>query len=303
MPGTMSTRRRRTLTAALGILAAAATTLTAAPAAFAAADPAVPADCGVSTSAVGSDGRQYSYSYDAKVAKATGPFGRSIGFVPSTLQNRGAMGDVGWFKSNDYAIDKATSTLYDVETEGTLTNGTWVYDVKTPTPLGTGWAPIRQLAFGYPYMYGLTDTGGLKRYSYSSPSPRPTSAGVVATSGWSGVRNLTYDRTVQLTSTRKADVLLATNTGSDALVEYTVPHDTPTSITRTVLKTGGWGSFTSISTGWCSSHPNARVMLGIYGDGRAKVFYDVNGADGKGTDLYGGTVVVATGWTKKSYSQ
>jgi len=300
----MSTRRRRTLTAALGVLAAAATTLTAAPAAFAAADPAVPADCSVSTTAYRADGTGLTYRYVNRTASAVPhPGGAKLGFRPNALQNRGAMGDTNFSRSEDYAVDKATSTLYNLvfTANRASTTSPWTYTFSKQA-VGTGWAPLRTLALGYPYMYGITDTGALKRYSLAS-GIKPVSAGILRSSGWAGVQNLTYDRTISLGGTRKADVLLATNTGSDALVEYTVPHDTPTSITRTVLKTGGWGSFTSISTGWCSSHPNARVMLGIYADGRAKVFYDVNGADGKGTDLYGGTVVVATGWTEKSFSQ
>ncbi|MEU4393264.1 hypothetical protein [Kribbella sp. NPDC023855] len=118
--------------------------------------------------------------------------------------------------------------------------------------------------------------------------------------GWNAVKTLTFERT-EGTGTAKVDVLIGTKTSGE-LVEWRINVAKPTTISSTVLKSTGWGGFTSLSSGYCGSHPSGRSLLGITAAGAAAVYFDANRTDRRGTDIKGGSLG-SLGWTAKGYGQ
>jgi hypothetical protein len=99
--------------------------------------------------------------------------------------------------------------------------------------------------------------------------------------GWDKVNTLIYERT-RGTGTGTVDVLLGTTTDGE-LKEWRISRATPTKIDSLVLRSSGWASFTSLSTGYCDAHPNGRPILGITAAGAASVYFDARQADRDGT--------------------
>lgn len=153
----------------------------------------------------------------------------------------------------------------------------------TTTRVGSGWSGIRELTRGDSgYLYGLTTTGGLVRYTVSV-SGVVRGAGTVATAGWSGVRSLTWSGGGTYGGAKVDGFLALTSNG--ALMEYLVrtADRTPRGFT---LRSSGWGSIEKISVGACTSHAG-RPIAGLYPDGTLFGYYDSNGYDLRGGDLHG----------------
>jgi hypothetical protein len=174
-----------------------------------------------------------------------------------------------------------------------------------------GWGEVRVLAAGSPtgdsgvtYLYGLTVTGGLKRYVTSPDGQRLLSARTIATTGWSDIRTLSFDR-VQLTGPgarpREADVMLAT-TRRGYLAEFAFPRTTYLMWTRTNLRTSTWGGWATLTSGFCDSDQPSRPIMGVRPSGEAFLYVDQNGNDGWGGDIGRGTRV-ATWSGAKLYNQ
>lgn len=286
----------------IGAAAVAALVAGSAAPAFAAADPAVPADCGVNASAYSDAGVPTHYGYENGATSVTTTKELALTFKPTAWVNIGGSGDTTYpqvFKSGNFAISP-DGTLNFVRTTGQqLSQRKWNYTITT-TAASTGWTGVRGLTVGYPYLYALT-ANGLDRYTYSSDGAAPVAAGTVATTGFATVANLSYDREITLASGGSADVLLATDSSTGALIEITVPQDAPGSWTRTTLKSTGFANITSLNTGWCAS--GGRPLLGIESDGDAFVWWDPNSTDGSGADLRGGTTRVASKWKLTAFSQ
>lgn len=160
------------------------------------------------------------------------------------------------------------------------------------TVAGRGWQGIRYFVAGGPYLYALTETGGLKRYAVSS-TLEVTSAGTIATRGWGDVTSLAYGGWWKLPKGEVADDLVGA-TGSGRLSAYVVPRDDPDGITSRLLEARGWGAFSHVAVGSCPG--KARSLVGIKPDGSVHAFVDADGNDQSGDDIRS-EGRVATGWT------
>ena len=203
--------------------------------------------------------------------------------------------------SNDWAA-RGTGVLYDVYRTGTEgSDGVWTVRTTPRVVARSGWGSTRGITMAYDSdglsrVYRLTSQG-LYRY----PIKGNGNLGVrltVQSSGWSGVRNLIYERSEGIGDNR-VDVFLA-NIKGGALREYRVLQRRAAFSYRT-LRTKGF-SFTTIATGWCNNS-SARPILGINTSlGRAAVFLDRNPRDSSGSDITGGWTS-ARNWTNKAYGQ
>jgi hypothetical protein len=129
----------------------------------------------------------------------------------------------------------------------------------------------------------------------------PTAPVKLAGTAWDTVKTLTYERT-EGTGSAAVDVLIGTKSNGE-LKEWRINRTSPTSaISSTVLKSVGWGAFTSLSTGYCQDHPNGRPLLAISAVGSASVHFDANKTDRSGTDIKGGSLGLL-GWTARAYGQ
>ncbi|MEO3743091.1 hypothetical protein [Plantactinospora sp. B5E13] len=284
---------------ALTGLAVAGVIVPAGPAAAALSD--VPADCGVSTAAYRSDGQRLSYVYSGQTTSTKAYVNDNLGWVPTAHQQIGGAGDDTFFRSTEYAAHPTDGWLYKVSRQGELVDGTWRITAQSASHLKDGFAGTRILATASPYLYRVAGTS-LYRYTetYVDDVFTLTSPVRLTTSGWDTVNTLTYERT-EGTGTAAVDVLIGTKSNGE-LKEWRINRATPTTITSTVLKASGWAGFTSLSTGYCSAHPDGRALLGIKATGAASVHFDADATDGVGTDLKGGSLGTL-GWTAKAYGQ
>lgn len=284
----------RLVAASVGLVLTGAS-LTVAPAAQAAVK-GVPTDCGVYSQAYRSNGQRVTYGYTSGKTLTIVKKNDKLTWQPKALQQWGAAGDSNVFISNDLAVHP-NGSLYDVYRRGTNTTATTV----RVTRIASGWGDTRVLANSGDYLYRLTSKG-LYRYtmSYSGSLAKPVSRKTVATTGWSGVKTLVFERT-EGTGAAKVDVLLGTTSGGQ-LREWRIKQSTPSSKSAKVLKSSGWKNVTSISTGYCDKHPSGRPILAINSSGAASVWFDKNAKDGKGTDIVGGDTKTR-GWTARTYGQ
>ena len=298
----MSVTSRRARAAALAVTALAATLGLAAPAqaAPAATDPSVPSTCGAGLNAVRSDGKPVWYQYADDTASSR-IVGLNLGFVPPAMQNIGGAGD-DTTSISDYYVVRPDGALLDLHREGRLRpNGTWKYTQSTTVLVTSGWGGVRILGYGYPYLYAVSGDSLVRWKATYANGYVPIEPVTVAATGFASVRTLSVGRVVDLGGGRQADALLTT-LASGALVQLTVPYDTPTAMTSTTLKATGFGSYTSLGTGWCETG-DGLAMLGITDKGKAYVYYDADATDGSGADIVGGSVMVAKGWKATAYSQ
>ncbi|WP_405060382.1 hypothetical protein OG474_01735 [Kribbella sp. NBC_01505] len=119
----------------------------------------------------------------------------------------------------------------------------------------------------------------------------------LAATSWDGVKTFTFERT-EGTGAAAADVLVGTKSNGE-LKEWRGNRATPTSITSTVLKTTGFSTFGSLSTGYCQNHPTGRPLLGITPAGAASAYFDATATDRSGADITGGTLG-SLGWTGRA---
>jgi len=261
----------------------------------------VPADCSVSTAAYRSDGQRLTYGYAGGQTSTKAYANDNLGWVPTAHQQIGASGDDTIFRSTEYAARPGEDRLYKVSREGHLIDGEWRIMAMSSSHIGVGFAGARILASASPYLYHVAGSS-LYRSTESYVDgvftlSRPVK---LAGSGWDTVNTLTYERSGG-TGSAAVDVLIGTKTNGQ-LKEWRINRATPTTISSKVLRTSGWGPFTSLSTGYCDAHPNGRPLLGITADGRASVHFDAKKTDGVGTDIKGGSLG-SLGWTEKAYGQ
>lgn len=297
---------RRSILAGATALAVVATGLavtaiagTARPATAAVGD--VPADCKVSTTAYRTDGQRLTYTYDGGETSTTETFGDTLPWVPSAYQQLGAAGDDTTIRTTEIAAHPTTDWLFKVSRELYLdADGTWQMRTMSASHLTNGFAGTRILATGSPYLFRVAGST-LYRYkekyvdgvfTYSAPVK-------LATVGWDGVNTLVHEGT-RGTGSSTADVLIGTKKSGE-LREWSINRATG-KITGKSLRTSGWSSFTSLSTGFCTAHPNGRPLLAITADGRASAHFDANKSDGVATDMKGASLG-SLGWTAKGYGQ
>lgn len=227
-------------------------------------------------------------------------------------------GKIGWVPRTMTTVTdlkSAATVFWAIRQDGMLYRITVVADdggVRVAAKrIAAGWGEIRVLAAGSPtgdsgvtYLYGLTVTGGLKRYVTSLDGMRLLSAKTIATSGWSDIRTLSFDR-VQLTGPgarpREADVMLAT-TRRGYLAEFAFPRTTYLMWSRTNLRTATWQTFAAVNSGFCDSDRPSRPILAVKPDGTAYLYVDQNGNDRWGGDI-GRALKVATWSGAKLYNQ
>jgi hypothetical protein len=292
---------RRSIRAAATALSVVATgvVVTAGPATAALSD--VPADCSAATAAYRSDGQRLTYVYSGGTTNTKAYANDNLGWVPTAHQQIGGAGDDTSFRSTEYAAHPTADQLYKVSRVGELVDSSWRITSMSANHLTNGFAGTRILASGSPYLYRVAGTS-LYRYTetYVDGVFTLSSPVKLASTGWDTVNTLVYERSGG-TGSAAVDVLLGTKTNGE-LKEWRINRATPTTITSKVLKTSGWAKFTSLSTGYCSAHPNGRVLLGITAAGAASVHFDATKTDGVGTDIKGGSLG-SLGWTAKAYGQ
>ena len=257
----------------------------------------VPGDCGVWTTAYKADGQRISYGYEGGAKKTVQYPGDKLAWVPSAQQQTGAAGDTDLFISSELVTHPTDGYLYRLERRGERTNGVWAMTRNQATRVTSGFGGTKVLAIGSSYLYRIAGTA-LYRYtiSYANGVPQLSGKKTLAATNWDTVKTFTYERTAA-----GVEVFVGTKTNGQ-LKEWRIPVATPTSITSKVLQNSGWSGFASLSTGYCSSHPAGRPLLGIATSGSASVYFDANATDGVGTDIKGGSLG-ALGWTGKTYGQ
>ncbi len=218
------------------------------------------------------------------------PTGVTLAYTPRTIAYVGTSASPGLTIDRYFAID-AAGVLHRVAVADRPANTPRT--TLTDTPLAAGWGGIRTLVASGPYLYGITTAGGLKRYSVSRDYT-VRGAGTLATRGWGGVRSLSFGGWWNAGGSRRVEdiVGLATN---GSVAAYMVPRNAPLTIRTYRLATGGWGMFSHVAVGECSSS-SARPILGVKPNGDVHVYYDVNGNDQSWRDLRIGPRV-ARGWT------
>jgi hypothetical protein len=186
--------------------------------------------------------------------------------------------------------------------EGRFVDGGWRIMSGSSSHLDQQFAGTRILAYVKPYLYRVAGSS-LYRYKEMYVNGVLVLSAPVKLSGvgWDKVNTLTYERT-SLTGTATVDVLIGTKTNGE-LKEWRINRATPTKIASSVLRSSGWASFTSLSTGDCTAHPKGRVLLGITAAGTASLHFDANKTDWSGTDIKGGPIGVNLAWTAKAYGQ
>jgi hypothetical protein len=289
---------RKSILAGVAALAVAATGLVVVARPTVAAVSDVPADCSVTTAAYRSDGQRLAYVYSGRKTSTKAYVNDKLAWVPSAHQQIGGSGDDTVFNSSEYATHPTDGYIYLLNRRGELIDGTWTITKNTATRVQAGFGNTRILADGWPYLYRVAGTS-LYRYTRSSTGGLSSPVKLAGT-GWDGVNTLTYERSGG-TGSGTVDVLIGTKANGE-LKEWRINRATPTTITSKVLRSTGWAPFTSLSTGYCTEHPNGRPLLGITADGRASVHFDATKTDGVGTDIKGGSLGLL-GWTAKAYGQ
>ncbi|MET7282853.1 hypothetical protein ABZS29_31785 [Kribbella sp. NPDC005582] len=280
------------------VLTFAATGFVTAPARAAAV---VPADCGVWTTAYQSSGQRVSYGYTNQQTQVVSYPGDTLPWVPTAQQQLGGAGDIDLFISSELVTHPTDGYIYALERRGERTNGVWKMTRNELKRLSSGFAGTRVLAYGYPYLYRVAGTSLFRHeVSYTDGAWAVSAPVRLASTNWDGVKTFTFERT-EGTGAAAVDVLIGTKSNGE-LKEWRINRATPTSISSTVLKTTGFSTFGSLSTGYCQEHPAGRPLLGITPAGAASAYFDATANDRSGADITGGSLG-ALGWTGKAYGQ
>ncbi|MGW1343435.1 tachylectin-related carbohydrate-binding protein [Kribbella sp. NPDC002412] len=292
---------RKSMVAGAAALAVAAAGIVVAARPTTAAVGDVPADCSVSTAAYRSDGQRLTYVYSGGTTSTRQYANDTLGWVPTAYQQLGASGDDTVFRTTEYAARAGSDRLFKVTREGHLIDGSWRIMEMTASHIGVGYAGARILVSASPYLYHVAGTSLYRSTeSYVDGVLTLSTPVKLAGKGWDAVNTLVYERSGG-TGAAAVDVLIGTKANGE-LKEWRINRATPTTISSKVLRSSGWGSFTSLSTGYCTAHPNGRPLLGITATGRASVHFDAKKTDGVGTDIKGGSLG-SLGWTAKAYGQ
>lgn len=258
----------------------------------------VPTDCKVSTPAYRSDGQRLSYDYTHFSGSTEAIEGDKLAWVPTALAD---LGDsrTEILESLEYAAHPTDGYLYKLERQGVLTDGVWKITKVTATRVAAGFGGTRLLVYAYPYLYRITGNS-LYRYLVVGDY-EPVDREKLPGTAWDTVKTLAYARRAG-TDSAPADVSVLIGTKSNGeLKEWRFSwYATPSSIPSTVLRSAGWGAFTSLSTGYCYDHANGRPLLAITAAGSASVYFDAAERDRDGTDIKGGSLG-SLGWTAKAY--
>lgn len=267
------------------------------------------ASCAARMYGVDAQQRIVSYDYQSDNGKGvlyTGTVADgTLGFAPRAMVAKGSAGagspDALGTSGKDFYANAADGSLYviGVNDDGTMTkkkvNSTWGgirAMAAVPTQSGGSRA----------YVYALTDAGGFNRYSTPKTPTNMIGPTVIASSGWKGVKTLSFYRITTLPDGQAADVLLATLT-TGQLVEYTIPVKTPTKWTRKDVRTSSWQNITSLTVGVCSTQPGkptGSVWIGTVSTGDAYLYLDKNSDSPASADITG-YGKFASGWTKNTY--
>lgn len=259
----------------------------------------VPADCGVSTAAYRSDGQRLSYRYIGGKTSTQAISGDKLGWVPSALTSFGSSGGGDSFRDSALATHPTNGYIYHISRYAQRVDGVWKITELKVTRVKSGFAGTRALTMAWPYVYRLVGTSLYRhKFSYVDGRPTITTGAKLRSTGWNSVKTLKYQRTAG-TGSSAVDVLIGTKSNGE-LKEWRVNYASPVAISSTVLKSAYWDKFASLSTGYCDSHPNGRVLLGITAEGRASAHFDANRTDRDGSDIKGGSLGLL-GWTAKAY--
>lgn len=247
-----------------------------------------------------------SYAYRSDAGKATlytssGTLGQ-LGFIPTTFAKKESRGG-----GSPDALGQTGVDFYAVAPDGNL----WVVGINNDDSivqkkLNSTWGVIRHMT-AVPaisgttgaYLYGLTTAGGLNRYSIPSGPATPVGPTVVSPSGWAKIKTLAFSHIATLPNNDLGDVLIATITDG-RLIEYTIPHKTPTKVISKVVVPGSWQNITSMAVGSCYGSA-AQIMIGTLANGDAHLYYDKNRDTALQTDI-SGLGRIATGWVPRTSS-
>jgi hypothetical protein len=262
----------------------------------------VPDDCAVATAAYRSDGQRLGYRYERNSdspAQVLAIEGDKLPWVPTalTLGNRWGVSPGQSFSRLEFAVHPTDGYVYELDRAAVRGDDhVWRMTKNTATRLTGGFGGTRILAYAYPYLYQVK---GDSLYRYLLADGLRDRVKMPGTA-WDTVKTLVYERTGG-TDTAPVHVLIGTKTNGE-LKEWRIKATNPpaTTIPSTVLRSAGWGSFTSLSTGTCENHLSGRALLGITATGSASVYFDASARDWDGIDIKGGSLG-ALGWTAKAY--
>ncbi|GAB95543.1 hypothetical protein BJY21_001105 [Kineosphaera limosa] len=218
--------------------------------------------------------------------------GHQLGYEPTAIAFLGNTKSAGDRVSVDrfLAVD-GSGRLHRLTATTRTTEGSASTAVDD-TVVATGWGSVRLMVATGPYLYAVTEAGALRRYAISADY-RVEPAGVVATSGWGGVRSLAYGGWWKLPGDDVGEDLVAI-TGSGALTAYVVPRKSPQNVTRRTLASSGWGNYRHVAAGECSTG-EGRSLAAVTPSGQVHAFLDADGNDQSGRDIRS-TGRVASGW-------
>lgn len=260
---------------------------------------AVPAECWVSATGFTRKGEVEQATYDGTSGQASlarAGYGRWP-FVPTAYVSYGGYGDET-FGHGDAWATAPDGTLYDVDLDATLVNGTWQYAVQR-TVYATGWQGTTNLVGAYPYLYRFT-AAGLER----SPYYTPNAAGEAVVGQWSDVVDA-----VLVDSTRVNDAYVSSTfyvvRTSGALDQVVIGNEPGAVPVVTTIKSTGFADVVDLARGGCnnSAYPNGLPLLGITSGGSALVWFDQDATNSSGADLTGGSGPVATRWKDTFFGQ
>lgn len=258
---------------------AAAGLVATAPTASAAA-PNVPKSCSAFWKVWSPGGAHYQYSYQQGTARADLVSTNSLGWQPTAYSVYGAAGDPVSYENSAWATTKG-GRLKVIQTKGVRKNWKWSVRQSTQEIASTGWSGTRALATSQRYVYRLHGAY-LTRYTIGGTGPKPALTNPVRIgSNWGSVRSISFART----SGGNLDVVLGNGT-SGRLLEYRLPHATPTAWGHRVLKSTGYQNFRSITSSDCGAR--GRTIGGLTDANRMYVYYDKTRWDGSGGDIKGG---------------
>lgn len=274
--------------------------------AYAATEPAIPANCVAGAFGVNAAGETVQYKYtNGEVSIQTLNFETPLPFQPTTGVILGEAGDPQTILRTEMLLGP-DGTLYERDLRGSLTDGQWSYtqDVEV---MGTGFDLAIDFEYAYPYVYQLNKWGVGIRYDMTwAPGENGTRLTQLTNPTrikWalaSQIRILSYveERTHDTApdgSARVWDAFYAvTRDGGLAAVE--IAQDDPQVYTYNVLRESGFKNVEGLSTGWCETADGGaeqQVVLAIGEKGWTRAYYDADPADGSGADLVGGDVIIS----------
>jgi hypothetical protein len=259
-------------------------------AASAATGSTVAANCGVGTFLWNINGDNALYSGSVFNGKPSLVRYGALDFQPTTLTYVNTTGRSPLV--SHFLAGTSTGELRLVNvTIRTSSTGARSYSTASSV-LSTAWTGVRVMQSSGTFLYTLTTSGGLNRYTVGT-NYVPGHRAAIATSGWASLRTMSFSGTASLDG-RPADGIVGL-TSSGALNEYVFPHTSPaTSWVYGKLKTSGWNVFKYVSAGGCDSSP-ARPIMGITPAGAVYLYTDANGYDFSGAD-FSKAVYKTGGW-------